>query len=85
LKKIEGLLNPGDCLVIKRHARNILRVFLEKQKTGASVELLLLPVKTGNGEAMMGNSRRVKEGESVLLDGGIKAQIKKKTRKDRNR
>lgn len=74
---ISGLLNAGDCLVLNDTRVIPARIF-GKTKTGASVELLLLSCKNGEWEAMMGNSRRVKEGESVVLDGSIDAIIKKK-------
>lgn len=76
-ENITEYLKPGDCLVLN-NTRVIPARIYGKTKTGAAIELLLLSFKENHWEAIMGNSRRVKEGDTVLLDGDISALIGKK-------
>ncbi|MBN2753659.1 MAG: tRNA preQ1(34) S-adenosylmethionine ribosyltransferase-isomerase QueA [Candidatus Goldbacteria bacterium] len=76
-ENITEYLKPGDCLVLN-DTRVIPARIYGRTKSGAAIELLLLSFKENYWEAIMGNSRRVKEGDTVLLDGNISALIKKK-------
>lgn len=79
-ENITDYLKPGDCLVLN-DTRVIPARIYGRTKTGAAIELLLLSFKEGQWEAIMGNSRRVKEGDTVILDGNITAVIKQKNGK----
>jgi S-adenosylmethionine:tRNA ribosyltransferase-isomerase len=72
-------LNPGDCVVINNTRVIPARIYGNKEKTGAAIEILLSDQrKNGEWEVMMRNSRRINEGDIVIFKDGLSAVIIKK-------
>ena len=73
-RDIGGYLEKGDCLVLN-DTRVIPVRLLGKRKTGGKVEIFLLDARSDTPKALVKPSARIKEGEEVELEGGIKATV----------
>lgn len=66
---IKEYLNPGDCLVLNDSRVIPARLFGIKEKTGAHIELLLIKrIEGDKWESMVRPGKRLKEGDTVVLD-----------------
>ncbi len=74
---LEGLLNPGDCLILNDSRVLPARLYGKKKDTGASVELLLLhPLGNDRWEVLAGPGRRAKPGNVLVFgDGRLEAEV----------
>lgn len=62
-------LQPGDCLVVNDSRVIPARLFGIKEKTGAHIELLLIKrLKGDKWESLVKPGKRLKEGDTVILD-----------------
>lgn len=72
---LPGFLKAGDCLVLN-DTRVIRARLLGKRPTGGRVEVFLLEKITETDWTVMGSpGRALKEGQSVLFDRGIHAEV----------
>lgn len=64
---IEDMINPGDCLVVN-DTKVLAARFFGSRQSGAALEGLFLNTESGfNWKVMLRNSRKVKEGERIIL------------------
>lgn len=86
LDRVEGSITAGVFTDIKRHLRrgdclvmNDTRVvparLYGRRKTGGRVEILLLETDTESPRALVRPSKKIREGESIELESGIKATV----------
>lgn len=73
-RDIAGYLKKGDCLVLN-DTRVVPVRLLGKRRTGGKVEIFLLDTRSDVPKALVKPSARIKEGEEVELEGGIKATV----------
>ena len=75
IRDLPGLLEPGDLLVVNDTRVVPARVF-GRRATGGRVEFLLLRREpSGVHEALVKAHRRLRPGEFVEMDGGMRAQL----------
>ena len=76
-KNIIKYLNPGDCLVLNNTRVIPARLFGQKYKTGALIEVLLLNrIDRNKWEVILKPGKRAKEGTSVVFgDGELKGTV----------
>jgi S-adenosylmethionine:tRNA ribosyltransferase-isomerase len=68
---IEDMINPGDCLVVN-DTKVLAARFFGSRQSGAALEGLFLGCdESGRWKVMLRNSRKVKEGERVILFDNI--------------
>lgn len=73
---IGNYLNKGDLLILNNIKVIPARLYGEKEKTKAKIEILLLDFLTENkAEVMMKNSRRLKENDIINFKGGLKGKL----------
>ncbi|MGB3111486.1 MAG: tRNA preQ1(34) S-adenosylmethionine ribosyltransferase-isomerase QueA [Candidatus Omnitrophota bacterium] len=72
--EICAYIGPEDCLVLNDTRVIPARLFAER-KTGGRVEIFLLDTESELPRALIRPSKRVKEGEELRLEGGIKATV----------
>lgn len=66
---IKDYLKPGDCLVLNDSRVIPARMYGIKQSTGAHIELLLIKrIEGDKWESMVRPGKRLKEGDTVVLD-----------------
>ncbi len=73
-KNIVKYFKRGDCLVLNNTKVIPARLF-GRRKTGGKVELFLLEKKNPVCEALVRPSRKLKEGEKIVLESGKEAEI----------
>lgn len=73
---IEALLHPGDVLVV--NDSRVLRARLEARKleTGGRVEILLVEPEADGWLALLGASKKVREGQILALAGGEHVEVR---------
>ncbi|HEX2938714.1 MAG TPA: tRNA preQ1(34) S-adenosylmethionine ribosyltransferase-isomerase QueA [Ruminiclostridium sp.] len=74
---IEGMLNPGDCLILNDSRVLPARIYGEKEKTGGHIEFLLLTQKSiDTWEVLLKPGRIAKPGAKFVFGGGLlKAEV----------
>ncbi|MFQ5952475.1 MAG: tRNA preQ1(34) S-adenosylmethionine ribosyltransferase-isomerase QueA [Candidatus Omnitrophota bacterium] len=72
--EIDEFIEPEDCLVLN-DTRVIPARLFGARKTGGRVEIFLLDNTSGTPRALIRPSKRVKEGEEITLESGVRATI----------
>ena len=67
-------MDYGDCLVLNNTRVIPVRLF-GTRKTGGKVEIFLLDVDSDSPRALVKPSKRIQEGEEIILEGGIKVTV----------
>ncbi|MBF0217574.1 MAG: tRNA preQ1(34) S-adenosylmethionine ribosyltransferase-isomerase QueA [Candidatus Omnitrophica bacterium] len=73
-RDISGRFNEGDCMVFN-DTRVIPARILGNRKTGGKVEIFLLDTSREISKALVKPSKKIKEGEMVVLEDGSEAEI----------
>ncbi|MBD3379930.1 MAG: tRNA preQ1(34) S-adenosylmethionine ribosyltransferase-isomerase QueA [Candidatus Omnitrophica bacterium] len=81
-RDIKEYLAPGDCLVVNNTRVMPVRL-LGKRATGGKVEIFLLDNASERPEALVKPSKRIKRGEVVFLEGGVKARVLERSKNGR--
>ncbi len=73
-REIIDYVEPGDCLVLNNTKVVPVRLF-GRRKTGAKVEIFILNPGEKKIQALVRPSKRVKEGEIVELENGMRVKV----------
>ncbi|MDP8299325.1 MAG: tRNA preQ1(34) S-adenosylmethionine ribosyltransferase-isomerase QueA [Candidatus Tantalella remota] len=76
-RDVAGYLKEGDCLVLNDTKVMPARLY-GRRETGGKVEIFLLDSSGDKIRALVRPSKRIKDGETIDLDGGIKAVVLEK-------
>lgn len=71
---IKEYLCEGDCIVLN-DTRVIPARLFGRRATGGKVEIFLLNPFSGKVKALIRPSKRIKEGEEIVLENGVKARV----------
>jgi S-adenosylmethionine:tRNA ribosyltransferase-isomerase len=73
-RDIKRYLHRGDCLVMN-DTRVVPARLYGRRKTGGKVEIFLLETDSGSPRALVRPSKKIREGEVIDLESGIKATV----------
>lgn len=73
-RDITRYIRSGDCLVLNNTKVLPVRLY-GKRKTGARVEVFLLDTGSERPRALIRPSKRIKEGECIQLENGVRAAV----------